>query len=162
MAPASKKKKDSGNSASSTSSQKQTVADDEQAEVPSPRRPASAAEPTVSSTVGLSDLKTTVRNLKRTLATATGDIHQLKKDLQKQVRDSRTEMDSLASRLDKVENKGTMTFFLFCIVSCHHVCSYIALFFNICVLLQRRMRGQQRTASFFAFFSASASSFAFS
>ena len=116
MAPGKKTK--SGNSVSSTSSQKLTVADDEQAEVPSPRRPASAAEP-VSSTVGLSDLKTTVRNLKKTLATATGDISLLKKDLQKQVRDSRTEMDSLASRLDKVENKGTMTFFfvLHCFMS---------------------------------------------
>ena len=115
------KKTKSGNSASSTSSQKQTVADDEQAEVPSPRRPAtaSAAEPVSNSTVGLSDLKTTVKNMKRTLATATGDIGQLKKDLDKLVKDSRTEMDSLASRLDKVENKGTITIFfvLHCFMS---------------------------------------------
>ena len=116
-----RKKKKSGNSASSTSSQKLTVADDEQAQVPSPRRPAtaSAAEPVSNSTVGLSDLKTTVKTLKRDLNTATGEISQLKKDLQKQVRDSRTEMDSLASRLDKVENKGTMTIFfvLHCFMS---------------------------------------------
>lgn len=119
MAPASKKK--SGNSASSTSSQKQTVADDEQAEVPSPRRPAtaSAAEPVSNRTVGLSDLKTTVKDLKRNLATATGQISKMQKDLEKLVKDSRTEMDSLASRLDKVENKGTMTFFfvLHCFMS---------------------------------------------
>ena len=119
MAPGKKTK--SGNSVSSTSSQKLTVADDEQAEVPSPRRPAtaSAAEPVSNSTVGLSDLKTTVKNMKRTLATATGDISQLKKDLDKLVKDSRTEMDSLASRLDKVENKGTITIFfvLHCFMS---------------------------------------------
>ena len=120
MAPGKKTK--SGNSATSTLSEKLTVADDEQAEVPSPRRPASAAEP-VSSTVGLSDLKTTVRNLKKTLATATGDISLLKKDLQKQVRDSRTEMDSLASRLDKVENKGTMTFFF--VLHLFHVIMFV-------------------------------------
>ena len=119
MAPGKKTK--SGNSVSSTSSQKLTVADDEQAEVPSPRRPAtaSAAEPVSNRTVGLSDLKTTVKDLKRNLATATGQISKMQKDLDKLVKDSRTEMDSLASRLDKVENKGTMTIFfvLHCFMS---------------------------------------------
>ena len=87
MAPGKKTK--SGNSVSSTSSQKLTVADDEQAQVPSPRRPASAAEP-VSSTVGLSDLKTTVKTLKRDLKTATEQISKMQRNLQ----DSRTEMNS--------------------------------------------------------------------
>ena len=114
MAP---KKTKSGNSATSTSSEKLTVADDEQAQVPSSRRPAtaSAAEPVSNRTVGLSDLKTTVKDLKRDLKTATGQISKM----EKLVKDSRTEMDSLASRLDKVENKGTMTIFfvLHCFMS---------------------------------------------
>jgi hypothetical protein len=128
MAPGKPKK--SGKASSSSAA---AAPDDEQAQVPSPRRPsasaADSAEPVSSNSVGIAeirkmckDLKNDVKTLQQDNSYAKAQIEQLLKDAQK--KDIRTELDSIVSRLDRVESKGSIFLFVFCIIICVSICVF--------------------------------------
>ena len=139
MAPGKPKK--SGKASSSSAA---AAPDDEQAQVPSPRRPsASAADsenPVSSNSVGIAEIRKMCKDLKRDISQlqkdsqkAQANISQLQKDSQN-AKNIRAELDSIVSRLDRVESQGNP---IICILH-YHMC------FIICVLQQRRLRGPPR------------------
>ena len=128
MAPGKPKK--SGKASSSSAA---AAPDDEQAQVPSPRRPsasaADSAEPVSSNSVGIAEIKKICKDLKKDVKTlqqdnknAKAQIEQLLKDAQK--KDIRTELDSIVSRLDRVESQGSIFLFVFCIIICVSICVF--------------------------------------
>ena len=112
-------------SAAAASTSAAAAPDDEEAQVPSPRRPAAASADSASSnhSVGISDIKKTLKQLKRDVQTlltdqkdSKSDIRQLKRDCKTNVRDNRDELDNIVRRLDKVESQGAQHFVLHCFI----------------------------------------------
>ena len=124
MAPAvQKSKKKSGSDRASTSAA--GAPDDEEAQVPSPRRPAAASADSASSnhSVGISEIKKTLQQLKKDVQTLLTDqkdskehFRNWKRDCKTNVRDTRDELDNIVRRLDKVESQGAQYLFLHCFI----------------------------------------------
>ena len=93
--------------------------------MPSPRRPAAASADSASSnhSVGISEIKKSLQQLKKDVQSLLADQKDTKanfllwkRDTKTNVKDTRDELDNIVRRLDKVESQGAQYLFLHCFI----------------------------------------------